>query len=72
MLTGELLSNPLWGALAGVIAAAIVFPLVRKLPRRPHAKGGHLAALLAWGGARLYGIAEGTLLATLPVLVTGR
>ena len=68
MPTGELLSNPLWGALAGVIAAAIVFPLVRKLPRRPHAKGGHLAALLAWEGV-VYGIAEGTLLATLPVLV---
>ena len=68
MPIGELLSNPLWGALAGVIAAAIVFPLVRKLPRQPHADGGRLAVLLAWEGV-VYGIAEATLLATLPVVV---
>jgi hypothetical protein len=68
MPPGDLLSNPLWGALAGVVAAAIVFPLVRKLPGRPHAEGGRLAALLAWEGV-VYGIAEATLLATLPVVV---
>jgi len=68
MPTGELLSNPLWGVVAGVVAAAIVFPLVRKLPRRPHEAGARLGELLLWEGG-VYGIAEATLLAALPVLV---
>lgn len=68
MPTGDLVSNPVWGVLAGVLAAAIVFPLVRRLPRGTHAHGGRLAVVLAWEGV-VYGIAEATLLATLPVLV---
>ena len=68
MPTADVLSNPWRGALAGVLAAAIVLPLVRKLPRRPHVHGGHLAESLAWEGV-VYGVAEGILLATLPVLV---
>jgi hypothetical protein len=61
-------SNAGWGALAGVIAAAVVFPLVRKLPSSPHAHGGRLGVQLLWEGG-VYGIAEALLLATLPVLV---
>jgi hypothetical protein len=57
-----------WGAglLAGLAAAAVAVPLVGRLPRRPHARGGRLGGLLLWEGL-VYGIAEAVLLATLPV-----
>jgi hypothetical protein len=61
-------SNPWWGAVAGLAAAAIVLPLVRRLPGGPRARGGRFAGLLVWEAA-VYGTAEGLLLATLPVLI---
>jgi len=61
-------SNALWGAVGGIIAAAVVFPLVRRLPAQPHATGSRLGVQLLWEGG-IYGIAEALLLATLPVLV---
>jgi hypothetical protein len=56
-----------WGILGGLVAAAVLTPLVRRLPARPHSVGARLAGLLAWGGV-VYGTAEAILLATLPVL----
>jgi hypothetical protein len=56
-----------WALLAGVVAAAAVFPLVRRIPSGPRASGARLGGLLVWDGV-VYGIAEGVLLATLPVL----
>jgi hypothetical protein len=55
------------GLLAGAIAAALTVPLVRRIPRQPHANGSDLVTSLAWEGV-VYGIAEGVLLAMLPVL----
>lgn len=60
-------SNVAWGLAAGLIAAAITIPLIRRLPEHPHATGTRLAGLMVWEGV-LYGIAEGVLLAVLPVL----
>ncbi|HEU4356524.1 MAG TPA: hypothetical protein VFT27_13125 [Actinomycetota bacterium] len=60
-------SNVGWGLVAGLIAAAIAIPLVRKLPEHPHATGARLVGLILWEGV-VYGIAEAVLLATLPVL----
>lgn len=54
--------------LAGLAAAAIVAPLVGRLPGRPHPRGAPLRRKLAWEGF-VYGSAEAVLLATLPVLV---
>lgn len=56
------------GVVGGLVAAAIVFPLVRRLPPDPRSHGGRLAALLAWEGL-VYGIAEALLLVTLPVVI---
>ncbi|HTG48564.1 MAG TPA: hypothetical protein VK646_13005 [Actinomycetota bacterium] len=56
-----------WGVAAGLIAAAIALPAVRRLPPHPHATGGKLVGLMVWEGA-VYGVAEAILLATLPVL----
>jgi len=56
-----------WGLVAGLIAAAIAVPLVRRLPLHPHREGVPLAASLLWEGL-VYGIAEAIVLATLPVL----
>jgi hypothetical protein len=63
------LVTPGWGLgiLAGVIAAVVVVPGVRRLPRGPRAEGAQLAGRLLWEGG-VYGIAEAILLATLPVL----
>lgn len=60
-------SNVGWGLAAGLIAAAIAIPLVRRLPEHPHATGARLVGLMLWEGL-VYGIAEAVLLATLPVL----
>ena len=56
-----------WGVAAGLIAAAIALPLVRRLPPHPHATGTKLVGLMVWEGA-VYGVAEAILLCTLPVL----
>jgi hypothetical protein len=56
-----------WGLAAGLIAAAVALPLVRRLPAHPHATGTRLVGLLLWEGL-VYGIAEAVLLSTLPVL----
>jgi hypothetical protein len=56
-----------WGVLAGVVAAGLAVPLVRRLPSGPRPKGSQLLGRLAWEGV-VYGIAEAILLATLPVL----
>lgn len=55
------------GIVAGLAAAIVVAPGVRRLPGgiRPH--GARLIGRLAWEGVA-YGIAEALLLATLPVL----
>jgi hypothetical protein len=65
---GELLSSGMgWAVLAGLVVAAVAFPLVQRLPAHPHATGGKLVGLMLWEGV-LYGIAEALLLSTLPVL----
>jgi hypothetical protein len=56
-----------WGVLTGMVAAALVAPLVRRLPSGPRARGGRLGYLLVWE-AGVYGIGEALLLAALPVL----
>lgn len=55
------------GILAGLIAGAVVAPLVRRLPSGPRPEGSQLVGRFLWEGA-VYGTAEGILLATLPVL----
>ncbi|HEX5949558.1 MAG TPA: hypothetical protein VFZ96_01025 [Actinomycetota bacterium] len=55
------------GVVAGVVTAAVVVPMVRRLPVGPHPAGGALAGAFAWEGV-VYGIGEALLLATLPVL----
>jgi len=57
-----------WGILGGVVAAALLTPLVRRLPARPHPWGAPLVGRFLWEGV-VYGTAEAILLATLPVLV---
>ena len=56
-----------WALVAGLVAAVVAIPLVRRMPAHPHATGGDLVELMAWEGM-VYGIAEALLLATLPVL----
>jgi hypothetical protein len=56
-----------WGLAAGLIAAAVALPLVRRLPAHPHETGTRLVGLMLWEGL-VYGIAEAVLLSTLPVL----
>lgn len=56
-----------WGILGGLAAAAVIVPLVRRLPPRPRPEGSRLVARLLWEGV-VYGTAEAILLATLPVL----
>ena len=64
----ELLTSGIgWALVAGLIAAAVAIPLVRRLPTHPHATGSDLVGLMLWEGL-VYGIAEAVLLSTLPVL----
>ena len=56
-----------WGILGGLVAAAVVVPLVRRLPAGRRPEGSQLVGRLLWEGV-VYGTAEGVLLATLPVL----
>jgi hypothetical protein len=55
------------GVLAGLITAGAVIPMVRRLPAHPHPAGRRLVGAFLWEGV-VYGIGEGILLATLPVL----
>lgn len=66
-LEGLLIDDWALGLVAGVVTAAVVVPLVRRLPSHPHPAGGDLVGAFAWEGV-VYGIGEGVLLATLPVL----
>jgi len=56
-----------WALVAGLVAALIALPLVRRLPAHPHATRGRFVGLMLWEGL-VYGLAEAVLLATLPVL----
>jgi hypothetical protein len=56
-----------WGVLGGLVAAALVAPLVRRLPSGPRPAGSRLVGRFVWEGV-VYGTAEAILLATLPVL----
>lgn len=56
-----------WGILGGVVAAALVAPLVRRLPSGPRPEGARLVGRFPWEGV-VYGTGEAILLATLPVL----
>jgi hypothetical protein len=62
-----LVASPLgWATVAGLVAALIALPLVRRLPAHPHASGGRFVGLMLWEGL-VYGIAEAVLLVALPV-----
>ena len=56
-----------WGIVGGLVAAAVVVPLVRRLPAGRRPDGSQLVGRLLWEGV-VYGTAEAILLATLPVL----
>lgn len=56
-----------WGIFAGVVAAAVVTPGVRRLPAGTRHVPGRAAGMFVWE-AGVYGVAEALLLATLPVL----
>jgi hypothetical protein len=56
-----------WGIFGGVVAAALVVPLVRRMPSGRSPSGSELVGRFLWEGI-VYGSAEGILLATLPVL----
>jgi hypothetical protein len=56
-----------WGIFGGVVAATLLVPLVRRLPKGPRPEGSQLVGRLLWEGG-VYGTAEAILLATLPVL----
>jgi hypothetical protein len=59
-----------WGVVAGIVAAGVTAPLVRRLPARPHPAhpvGVRLGEAIVWEGI-VYGFSEAVLLATLPVL----
>jgi hypothetical protein len=56
-----------WGILGGLVAAALVIPLVRRLPSGPRPHGSRLVGRFLWEGV-VYGFAEAVLLATLPLL----
>ena len=62
-------SNIGWGLVAGLVVAAIVSPLVAKLPRHDAPTGVKRAELVAWVDV-VYGTSEALLLATYPVLAT--
>ena len=64
--TAFITTNVEWALVAGVVAAAMSLPLVRRMPRSPHERGGALARTIAWEGVA-YAAAEGVLLAALPV-----
>jgi hypothetical protein len=60
-------SNVVWGIVAGLAAAVVVTPLIRRLPRGPVPEGMARAELIAWEDV-VYGAAEALLLAVYPVL----
>jgi len=60
-------ANVLWGTAAGIAVAAIVTPMVRRLPAHDSPTGLDRAGLIAWEDV-VYGTAEALLLAVYPVL----
>lgn len=60
-------SNVVWGIVAGLVVAAIVAPLIRRLPKGPAPAGVERVELIAWEDV-VYGTAEALLLAVYPVL----
>jgi hypothetical protein len=56
-----------WGILGGLVVAAAVVPLVRRLPAGRRPEGSQLVGRLLWEGV-VYGTSEAILLAILPVL----
>jgi hypothetical protein len=66
-LTDVFVSGWGWALVAGAVAAAIVTPLVRRIPSRSRSRGGRFAEGVAWEGV-VYGFDEAILLAVLPSL----
>ena len=66
-LGGPLGSNALEGIAAGLLVAAVVAPLIRRLPKGPAPEGIGRVELVAWEDV-VYGTAEALLLAVYPVL----
>jgi hypothetical protein len=64
---GALTSRWAWGIGAGVVVAVIFARGVRRLPGGSRPTSDRIIPLLLWEGV-VYGIAEGVLLSTLPVL----
>jgi hypothetical protein len=65
---GELAgSNVVWGIVAGLVVAAVVAPLIRRLPKGAAPEGVERVELIAWEDV-VYGTAEALLLAVYPVL----
>jgi hypothetical protein len=64
-------TNAACGVLAGVLVAAVVTPLVRRLPGSEPPTGLGRARAFAWEDV-VYGAAEGLLLAAYPVLMIGQ
>jgi len=60
-------SNPWWSLVAGLGAAALVTPMIRRLPKRPAPTGLERAELFAWEDV-VYGAAEALLLAVYPAI----
>lgn len=60
-------SNVVWGIAAGLVIAAIVTPMVRRLPSHEPATGRDRPGVIAWEDV-VYGTAEALLLAVYPVL----
>jgi hypothetical protein len=60
-------SNAVWGLVAGLGVAALVTPMIRRLPKRDAPSGIERAELFAWEDV-VYGAAEALLLALYPVI----
>ena len=60
-------SNPLWGLVVGTGVAALVTPVIRRLPKRVAPTGVERAEVVAWEDI-VYGASEALLLAVYPVV----
>lgn len=56
-----------WAIVAGLVVGGAMAPALQRMPHGARPGGGSLVGALLWEGV-VYGIAEGILLATLPVL----